>query len=210
MDCEQASQLLSTDLDREAPADESLRLRAHLQECATCRASAEAFRLQDAELRRLFSPRRRAATAVADRVIAQLPAAPIRTRSRLAWWPILVSAAAGFLFAVLVFRPWERGVAPQVVDKPPDQENILLAVANGAVEFLAPGQQVWQALKGGGQVPVGSRVRTREARCEFDLADGSEVRLNNDTELLFAASRGLELIKGQILARVARRRPFSG
>src|SRR5262249_23114920 len=78
-----------------------------------------------------------------------------------------------------------------------------LAVANGAVELLAPGQQIWQVLKGGGQIPVGSRVRTGEARCELDLSDGSEVRLNHHTELFFAASRGLELIKGQILARVA-------
>jgi ferric-dicitrate binding protein FerR (iron transport regulator) len=217
MDCEQALQLLSADWDRETQPDESVQLRAHLQECASCRASAEAFRLQDADLHRLFGPRRRAAAAVADRVIAQLPVAPSRTSHRLVWWPILVSAAAGFLLAVLVFRPWEKGVDPyavrdknnpepgqgmQVATKPQEQESILLAVANGAVEFLAPGQEAWQALKGGSQIPLGSRVRTREARCEFDLTDGSEVRLNHHTELWFTASRDLKLIQGQILARV--------
>jgi hypothetical protein len=220
MDCEQALHLLSADIDRETQPDQSLQLRAHLQECAACRASVEAFRLQDADLRRLFGPRRRAAVAVADRVIIQLQAAPLLTRRRFAWWPILASVAAGFLLAVLVFRPWEKGAdgravsqknnaksrqETQVAKSPEDSENVLLAVATGAIEFLAPDQQVWKTLKGGGQIPIGSRVRTgAEGRCEFDLADGSEVRLNNHTELLFAAGRNLELLKGQILARVAR------
>src|SRR5438067_13422929 len=112
MDCEQALALLMANLDRETQADERARLRAHLQECATCRASADAFRLQDADLRRLFAPRRRAAAGVADRVIAQLAASPVARRRFLPWLPILVSAAAGFLFAVLVFRPWEKGAEP--------------------------------------------------------------------------------------------------
>ncbi len=34
------------------------------------------------------------------------------------------------------------------------------------------------------------------------MPDGSEIRLNKQTELLFAAGRCLELIKGQLLARV--------
>src|SRR5205807_6394125 len=107
MDCDQVLALLMADIDRETPSEDRVRLGAHLQECAACRASADAFRLQDADLRRLFATRRRAAAAVADRVIAQLPASPVRVRRRLPWLPILVSAAAGFLLAVLVFRPWE-------------------------------------------------------------------------------------------------------
>src|SRR6266851_623960 len=109
MDCEQALALLTADIDRETQPDESVRLRAHLQECAACRASADAFRLQDADLRRLFTSRRRAAAGVAERVIAELAASPVRGRRHLPWLPILVAAAAGFLFAALVFRPWERG-----------------------------------------------------------------------------------------------------
>src|SRR5207248_1182472 len=85
-----------------------------------------------------------------------------------------------------------------------ETDNILLAVANATVEYLAPGQQVWQVLKTGGEIPVRSRVRTgADVRCEFRLSDGTEVRLNKQTELLFAAGRRLELIQGQLLARVA-------
>src|SRR5260370_13361506 len=108
MDCEQALALLTADIDRETQPDESVRLRAHLQECAACRASADAFRLQDAHLRRLFASRRRAAAGVADRVIARLVAPPVPRGRRLPWLPILVAAAAGFLLALLDFPPFER------------------------------------------------------------------------------------------------------
>lgn len=220
MDCEQALALLNAELDREAQPEEKVRLRAHLQECAACRASADAFRLQDADLRRLFASRQRAALAVADRVIAQLPASAVPTRRRLPWLPILLSAAAGFLLAVLVFRPWERAgdrsarsqlqapvlpsAQPAVANNVHETEKILLAVANASMEFAAPGQQVWQTLKVGAEIPLRSRVRTgAEVRCEFRLADGSEIRLNRQTELLFATGRRLDLITGQVLARVA-------
>lgn len=219
MDCEQALALLTAEIDRETRPEERAWLRAHLRECTACRASADAFRLQDADLRRLFTSRRRAVSAVADRVIAQLAAAPAPVRRRFPWLPILVSAAAGFLLAVGVFRPWERGgddtllsqsekpaplVREQVADNAPEAERVLLAVANASVEALAPGQQAWQTLNSGATIPICSRVRTGpDVRCEFRLGDGSEIRLNKQTELIFAAGRRLELIKGQLLARVA-------
>ena len=58
-------------------------------------------------------------------------------------------------------------------------------------------------LETGGKIVLGTRVRTGAvSRCEFRTRDGSEVRLNGDTEVLFAESRRLEIDKGQILARV--------
>src|SRR5260370_38386602 len=150
MDCEQALALLTADIDRETQPDESVRLRAHLQECAACRASADAFRLQDADLRRLFASRRRAAAGVADRVIARLAAPPVPRGHRLPWLPILVAAAAGFLLAVLVFRPSERGadriargernvLEPQGQGQSPaaahETDGIVRAVAKNAVGF---------------------------------------------------------------------------
>jgi hypothetical protein len=83
---------------------------------------------------------------------------------------------------------------------------VLLALAtdaNQACEFLSPGETVWRVLQIGGEVVLGTRVRTRaEVRCEFRTRDGSELRVNGSTELVFAASRQVELDKGQILARV--------
>ena len=54
MHCEQALTLISADLDHEArPADRAW-LDEHLKDCGGCSATAEAFRLQDAEN---FEPR---------------------------------------------------------------------------------------------------------------------------------------------------------
>jgi ferric-dicitrate binding protein FerR (iron transport regulator) len=209
MDCEQSLMLLVAEMDREIQAEDRALLAQHVAACADCRAAAEAFRLQDADLRRAFVPRRKAVESLTERIIALLPPPSNRVRSRIRGWPLLAAAAAGFLFAVLLFRPWER--ASQIVQNsnrtPPgdaEKETVLLAVSNGAVEFLAPGSNLWQALKTGKDVAVGSRVRTGPAvRCEFRTADGSEVRLNTGTEVLFTAGRLLELTQGQILASVA-------
>jgi ferric-dicitrate binding protein FerR (iron transport regulator) len=245
MNCEQALPLISAQLDGAAsPADQAA-LEAHLQECGGCRASAEALQAQHADLRRAFAPRRRAAAAVAERVIARLrtqaPVAlstegrqagstegrqaapppstgatlrvpaprrpPGKRHFRIPWLPMLLSAAAGFLVAVLVFRPWERAqqpetVTPQVVEKA--KERVRLAVTTGAVDVLPPGKDTWQAINGGDLVEVGCKVRTpAQVRCEFRCADDSEVRLNGDTELTFRTGRQLALDRGQILASVS-------
>src|SRR5436305_13911504 len=76
MNCDQARDLVSARLDEKVPSSEHMPLDAHLQECASCRARADAFRHQDTELRRAFLPRRQAALAVAERVIAQMRSAP--------------------------------------------------------------------------------------------------------------------------------------
>jgi ferric-dicitrate binding protein FerR (iron transport regulator) len=209
MDCEQSFVLLIAEIDQEIQAEERTLLAQHLSECADCRARAAAFRLQDSDLRQAFAGRRRAVDALAGRVIAQLPPRPANVRDRFGWLPMLAAAAAGFLVAVGIFRPWEK--APQVAADRDGKlsaklatETLLLAVSNGAVEILAPGSGGWQELNAGSRVPVGSRVRTGPAvRCEFRTADGSEVGLNRSTELLLTAGRSLELTQGQILASVA-------
>jgi ferric-dicitrate binding protein FerR (iron transport regulator) len=219
MNCEQALNLISAQLDGELTPDDQAVLEAHLQECAPCRATAEALQAQDADLRRAFAPRRQAATAVAERVIVQLrlrpadapapapaAAAPGKRRFRLPWLPMLLSAAAGFLIAVLIFRPWERRPIPEVPETGPvakAKDKVRLAVTTGAVEVLPPGKKTWEAVNGGAVVEVGCKVRTPDqVRCEFRCPDDSEVRLNGNTELTFHTGRQLALDRGQILAKV--------
>jgi hypothetical protein len=216
VDCEQALALVVANMDREISPAERVHLEGHLRDCATCRATADALRAQDADLRRAFAPRRRAAVAVADRVITQLRTATPRLPRRLSWGPMLLAAAAGFLLAVLLFRPWQKHPEPvpqpqpqpseiSTVPTPEVVETLLLAVATQAVETMAPGSDIWQPVKTGAQIAVGSRVRTGPSVCcEFRTADGSEVRLNEGTELLFRQSRQIELSQGQIMARVAK------
>ena len=91
MDCEQALALISAQIDREIEAADRARLQQHLADCPACRATADAFALQDEELRHSFAPRRAAAAATAERVASRIDAppraagarfVPRRTRSR--------------------------------------------------------------------------------------------------------------------------------
>ncbi|HMC87939.1 MAG TPA: FecR domain-containing protein [Gemmataceae bacterium] len=217
MDCEQAQALLQAHMDRELLPDDRPRLDAHLRGCATCRAAAAAYRLQDADLRLAFQSRRQASAAVADRVIAQLRGRDRTIRRRLPWTLMVMSAAAGFLLAFVVFRPWQKSadlVRPepgrqddQAVLTPLEKaESVVFALAaesGQTCEVLAPNGSVWQTLQLGGKIAFGTRVRTApSSRCEFQTPDGSEIRLNGGTEVLFADRRRLELARGQILARV--------
>src|SRR5437868_11790308 len=112
MDCEQALAILMAHMDRELQPEDRPRLEAHFRECANCRASADVYRLQDADLRRAFASRRQSSAAVASRVIAQVRAPSARARRRPPWLAVILSAAAGFLIAALLFRPWAKSPAP--------------------------------------------------------------------------------------------------
>jgi hypothetical protein len=217
MQCEDALNLISARLDGELSSDDRQRLDAHLGECADCRATAEAMQLQDAQLVRGFAPHRRAAVEVADRVSAQLRPAPRVRPGR--WIPVFAAAAAGFLLAVLLLRPWQKVIEIQPVRGGPSvatsQERTAphpqyasigrLDIATGAVQVLAPGQSDWEPMATGASVPASARVRTGPGvRCEFAMSDGSEVRLNENSELLLSEPRRLDLKEGQVFSNVSR------
>jgi ferric-dicitrate binding protein FerR (iron transport regulator) len=208
MSCEEAINLISARIDHELSADDRLRLEAHLAECADCRATAEAMQIQDAELVRTFAPRRQAAAAVAGRVAGQFT-----MQRRRAWWVlVIVSAAAGFLLAVLLFKPWQRMIQPEPREvannstKAPALTTVgALDIATGAVEIQPPGG-TWQPMATGGRVPEGCRIRTGAGvRCEFAMDDRSQVRIDQNSELLLRSPRHIELARGQLWSSVAKR-----
>jgi predicted anti-sigma-YlaC factor YlaD len=207
VDCDKALTLLSAQLDREIRPEERPVLESHLAKCPGCRVAADAFRLQDADLRRAFAPRREAAARVAERVIARLPAGRANGRAPLRWVPLVLAAAAGFLLAVGVFRPWQprpggTTTGPETPAEP--KPTVLLTLATGAVEVMLPGKSAWEPLPAGSAVEVGATIHTpSQVRCTFCTADGSEVRLNSGTQVRFDTGRRLALAKGQILASVA-------
>ena len=214
MNCEQANNLLSARIDGEISPSDSLALDEHLTQCADCRSLADALATQDASLTRAFAPRREAAIQIAHQTIEQLHAP---RRSFPQWLTIGLAAAAGFLLALLIFRPWVRP-EPKIVKQtgnplPMSQPQVAIAqsvvaeltLATGKVEILPAHTDQWRAMETAGSVPADARVRTAAGvRCEFSLRDGSTVRLNENSELHFADARKLELADGQVWSGVAK------
>jgi hypothetical protein len=139
VNCEQTSERLNAWADGELDAPSAAALDAHLTACADCRHQAQSLRGQQADLRRAFAPRRQAAEGMALRVAALIaheppparipPPADERPRPipagawsmRAGWRPMLAAAAAGFLLAVLIFRPWDRPMPVAQQPTPGDQ-----------------------------------------------------------------------------------------
>jgi hypothetical protein len=245
VNCEQANNLLSAKVDGEIDPADLAALESHLTDCPACRAVEQALSAQDDELHRAFAPRRLAATALADRVLAQLDPPRVaqpptenpfqnpssssfsgvsegplfssettskRTAAR-SWWTSwgkpLTAAAAGFALAFLILRPWHT---PQFAVNPPTTTHSAvqpvgqLSLATGAVFVCPSGSDQWRPLESGGAVQAGMRVRTgRDVRGEFKLADGSEVRLNTDTQVTLASPRRVDVTGGQIFSAVYHR-----
>ncbi len=215
MDCAKTADLLSAMLDGECDPGERTAVEAHIASCPSCRLVREEVESMDRRLRRSFAPRRESASRLADRVIAELgsPAAsPPRRWTAGRIIPLLLSAAAGFLLAVVLFRPGPEAPKPAapappvaVSPVPGQPPAATLTVASGAIEVRKPGSDSWEVLASGGSIEPGTRVRTGpKERCEFRTAEGSEVRLNGDTEVLFQGGRNLEIAAGQIWSSVAK------
>jgi ferric-dicitrate binding protein FerR (iron transport regulator) len=232
MDCELAANLTAARVDREmlSPADDAA-LDAHLAGCPACRDAAQAMRVQDAQLLRAFAPRRDAARRVAERVNTRIAAErrPAMASAGRVGLTAALAAAAGFALAAVTFRPWEnRGPtivvqqlpapaatrpAPTAPTPPTHPSGIrptlaTLSLATGLVEFKPAGTvdgDAWQPLSTGASIAAGDLVRTGpKVRCEFVMPEGSQVRLNNSTELRFRDDRLLDLGEGQLWSTVAK------
>jgi anti-sigma factor RsiW len=159
---------------------------------------------------------------------AAASAAGAAARRDRSWWAgvarTVAAAAAGFALAVVLMRPWERSVpsvsvpttntaqvaasSTTTTSKPvaPAERPVgQLALATGAVFVCPSGSDDWRPLESGGVVPAGIKVRTGPSvRCEFKMVDGSEVRLNAQTEVTLASARRVEVAGGQVFSSVRR------
>src|SRR5262245_45983744 len=141
MDCEQAHNLIAMNMAGELPSDDRARLDEHLNGCTSCRATSQAWLQQDVELRRAFAPRRAVATALAERVITQVRMLPVpaRRRVQITWIMMpLMSAAAGFLLAVLVLPPWLK--TTEIVEQQIGPEKPAVKTVQQASEAIAPSE----------------------------------------------------------------------
>ncbi|MEM7234602.1 MAG: FecR domain-containing protein [Planctomycetota bacterium] len=209
MDCEHALELISARWDRELEPEQEKSLDAHLASCDSCREELDAVREQHESLLRSFGTLRRDADRVAEQAIAEIRdtgmsvAGTPRTSSS-SWTMLILSAAAGFLIAVGVFRPWDSAAPVQGPALPAVVAH--MGLASGVVEALPKESTTWSSLRTGDAIPAGTRIRTSQgARCEISSRDGSSFRLDRNTELLLTDSRDLQLQRGHVWSSVAKR-----
>jgi hypothetical protein len=222
VNCEQATQFISAKLDGELPEADHVALDAHLADCAGCRATEQALAAQDALLGAGFGERRAVAGALAERVIEQLHGSPVsiaaeprRRTGWVNWGRPLLAAAAGFVLALLITRPWDHAVGP-TVGLPTSRDTATrpapiaqLALATGAVFVCPPNSDEWHPLETGGSVAAGMKVRTGpRVLCEFKMNDGSQVRMNADTQLTLATPRQVEVASGQVFSTISSAQPL--
>jgi ferric-dicitrate binding protein FerR (iron transport regulator) len=198
MTCDEAINLINARLDGEIARADAVALQEHLASCADCRNEAKAVATQDVKLRDSFASHQAAAKRVADRVVAELHRKP-KIRRIAPWWSLAVSMAAGFAIAWMVLRPWQH--APPIAVRPatsPVQVVGHLTVASGPVECLRPADRAWFTLPTGGAIVAGSQLRTGPGvRCELQIDDGPELRLNENTQIALASGRRFDLISGE-------------
>ncbi|HSI37412.1 MAG TPA: FecR domain-containing protein [Tepidisphaeraceae bacterium] len=215
MTCQQSQLLMSARVDGELPPDQSVSLDAHLAECAACQDELVALLQDHSSLRTAFAERRLSAVAVAERAIAQiadpptLALPPARSRTARRILTPLLAAAAGFALAILIFRPWHHPtppVAQQPVPNAPAVDPVArLALATGQVDIRPPGAAEFFVCPTGGTIEPGTVVRTGpKVRCELRMTDGSDVRLNDSTQVTVHSARKLDLAGGQLFSAVAK------
>jgi ferric-dicitrate binding protein FerR (iron transport regulator) len=203
MDCAEALMLANARWDGESiSAEEETALEAHLATCSECRAASDSLPAQDAELLRAFAPLRASSAQVASRVIAALDPVQSLPARRTLWPLVLTAAAAGYLLAIFTWPGKEQAARPEVATAPPAVAR--LAVATGPVEFLPPKQLNWYTCPTATELAPGAAVRTDAgARCEVSTSDGSQVRLNGDSQAHFAGTRQVSLERGELWSQVA-------
>ncbi len=205
MHCEQFLENVNEQLAGELPADNAASLAAHLAGCPACQAAALAIRSQDVALRLAFAPHRAAALALAGNVNKQLRAEAAgsaivaktaKPRAAGGWMALLLAVAAGFLLAILLFRPWQ--VREVVVQRAP-QPIAQMALATGPVEVRQAAAAQWLACPTSSAIEQGAAVRTSgNAQCEVATTEGNSLRLNKNTELCFADNQTVQLARGQL------------
>ncbi|MBI4577376.1 MAG: FecR domain-containing protein [Planctomycetes bacterium] len=193
--------LVSRRMDGEATLAEDAELERHLGGCESCRAAATAWAEQAEGLELLLARDRGEPASLAAAAMAALharPARPARWRRVLGLGAAALAGAAASLAAVTWLAP--RPPPPRELPVGPA---VVLSLVGPAEVVQAPGAGP-VALDTGVRLGMGAVVRTgAEGRLVLSLADGTELRLNEATELALEGPRAQRLLLGEVYARVA-------
>ncbi|HQR06147.1 MAG TPA: FecR domain-containing protein [Gemmatales bacterium] len=208
MNCASIQILLSAWMDRELSSDQVLQVEHHLANCATCKSVLEEMQRLDQQLRAKLPPSPEEVQRLIDSTLfaSRGDALPFRPRPWRTIAMTVASAAAGFLLAVVLLPEWfnkpiASKVAPSSTQAALDLP-VQLALAIGVVEIEEQG--TWKPLATGTKLQAGQRIRTPErSRCELRCADGSEIRLNSNSEIIIHSPRLFHLKQGQVWSTVA-------
>lgn len=217
MDCEQALLLISAQMDRELDAADQVRLAAHLRECEICRSAAEAFRIQDTDLRQTYAGCQRSGTAVVSGVISQLAATPSPVhghssrlptveelnvlRRRLGWAMAASVLAAGFFLGWHAWRHRSPAPVEIIARMTPD--------ASTHAPYLTPRPR--PTLPATKPTSIGESIQTASGeRRRITLLDGSVLYLNQNTKIKVEANRQVTLDAGEVFVDVAPREAMDG
>ncbi|MFT3879963.1 MAG: FecR domain-containing protein [Gemmatales bacterium] len=207
MNCDSIQPLLSAWMDRELSRDQVVQVEQHLAGCVACKALLEDMQRLDQQLRaKLPSPPDEVQQLIDSTLIAvRRDVVPYQQRPWRAIALAIASAAAGFLLAVVLLPElFKKPVASKVVPSSTQatlELPIQLALAIGVVEIEEQG--LWKPLATGTKLQAGQRLRTPErSRCELRCADGSEIRLNSNSEIIVHSQRLFHLKQGQVWSTV--------
>jgi ferric-dicitrate binding protein FerR (iron transport regulator) len=210
MTCDSYELKINAWIDGELPFEEQRELQVHLANCAQCKQLEQDLRSVHSQLQTHLEPMQQQVANLAASTIHELSKQPIiiaRPSILRSGWLAVSAAAAGFLLAWLLLP---RGIDNQsdpkqeVVKSSSTQPQLQLTIASGAVEVQKPSGE-WCAVPTGGYVSCGVQVRTPSgSRCEFRTPEGSEVRLNHETQLVFDTPRQLKVSTGQVWSTVAK------
>jgi ferric-dicitrate binding protein FerR (iron transport regulator)/tetratricopeptide (TPR) repeat protein len=199
MNCERAIALISARIDGELSAADRAALETHLGECPACAATAEAFELQDAEMRHAFGGRRDEAAAVAERVADHLPRQPlpggrwprlVRRARPYAFAASLAAAIAGLVWFLGIYSRQPAPPAPSRGEPGPQSFEGLTPKARPAAPPAQP-------------LAVGQSIQTKPGeRRRATLPDGSVLYVNQGTNVTLDKERHLALSAGEVFVEV--------
>ena len=239
MECDDIQSQLSSWVDGEAVDSDSNRIQGHLESCSECQAVELQLRSVHGQLSKALSSERDRAQMISEQILGEL-ASPIsgavstpKQKIGFQYWAgwgmsCLLSAVAGFLFAVVWIQPQmvphdQKSVeAEQVRLEQPIVDNrsnetestskdpvrVHLVRATGRVEIFPPTEDVWTPVETSHLAdfpcPDQGAIRTEQGSlCELKTLTGDVIRLDESSEIRMRTEEEFELIRGQLWCRTS-------